>query len=248
LTAEDRPERASEENAIAAVLFGCPVESRTLESGALHVRIRYELPTLRCPAPEAELGRALSSFAGRGGPGVVLDLRDNFGGEDALVARMAGFFVTRERFYERPAVFDAAAGGFRPAAEVALTVAPAEPHYGGPLVLLIGGDTLSSGEGLPMLLKGEPNVTIVGFEGTHGSFAINQKEVGLPEGLTFRFPQARSVGESGRIQVDSDATGRGGVAPDVRVPRDAATLAALRSGRDVVLERALQILAGGGAR
>jgi carboxyl-terminal processing protease len=242
LTAEDRPEVAAGENVFAAILFGCPVESRTLEGGVWYVRIRYELPTLRCPAPEAELGRALAAAAAAGGPGVILDLRDNFGGEDALVARMAGFFVTRERLYERPALLDRGAGRFRPVTQVALTVVPTEPHYAGPLVLLIGGDTLSSGEGLPMVLKGAPNVTIVGFEGTHGSFAINQKEVALPEGLTFRFPQAQSVDENGRIQVDSDATGRGGILPDVRVPRDADTLAALRAGRDVLVERALGIL------
>jgi carboxyl-terminal processing protease len=240
VTAEDRPEPPSDENVLGAILFGCPVESRTLEGGVTYVRIRYELPTLRCPAPEAELGRALASAAG--GPGVVLDLRDNFGGEDALVARMAGFFVARERLYERPALRDRVAGGFRPVASVGLTVVPAEPRYTGPLVLLIGGDTLSSGEGLPMLLKGAPNVTLVGSEGTHGSFAINQKEAALPEGLTFRFPQAQSVDGDGRVQVDSDASGRGGVVPDVRVPRDAETLAALRSGRDVVLERAIALL------
>src|SRR5262249_11339789 len=147
LAAEDRPEPPSGENVLGAILFGCPVESRTLDGGATCVRIRYELPTLRCPAPEAELGRALASAVARRSPGVVLALRDTFGGEDALVAGMAGFFVTGERLYERPGLLDRATGRFRPVARVALKVVPAEPHYDGPLVLLIGGDTLSSGEG-----------------------------------------------------------------------------------------------------
>jgi carboxyl-terminal processing protease len=242
LTAEDRPERETGENAIAAVLFGCPVEWRTAEGGVGYVRIRHELPTLRCPAPEAVLARAIASFEASHAPGMVVDLRDNFGGEDALVARLAAFFVTEERFYERPAVFDPRTRRFAPAAHVALAVEPAEPHYEGKVVLLIDARTLSSGEGLPMLLKGARNVTLLGFEGTHGSFAINQKEVQLPEGLTFRFPQARSVDDQGRIQVDSDATGKGGVVPDIRVPRDAATLDAIRSGHDVLLERAVQLL------
>jgi carboxyl-terminal processing protease len=191
-------------------------------------------------APEEELRRALVSHAEA--PGVILDLRDNFGGEDALVPRLAAFFLTRETLYERPALFDPASRDFVAVPGVELRVRPAEPHYRGRVVLLIGARTLSSGEGLPLLLKGAPNVTLLGFEGTHGSFAINQKEVELPEGLTFVFPQARSVDATGGIQVDSDAGGRGGVAPDVRLPRDQATLEALGAGRDVLLERALALL------
>jgi carboxyl-terminal processing protease len=245
LQAEDRPERRPRANVLKEVLFGCPVEWRTLASGAGYVRIRYELPTLRCIAPEEELARALAAFERGKAHGLILDLRDNFGGEDALVPRFAAFFLGSETLYERPSLFDPRTKDFAPVPGIELRVKPRGPHYERRVVLLIGARTLSSGEGLPLLLKGAPNVTLLGFDGTHGSFAINQKEVELPEGLTFVFPQARSVDASGRIQVDSDATGTGGVAPDLRVPRDGATLEALRSGRDVLLERAVALLAGG---
>ena len=54
------------------------------------------------------------------------------------------------------------------------------------------------------------------------------------------FPQGASLDESGRIQVDSNASMVGGVAPTVRVPLDKETLARAMAGEDVQLAYAVE--------
>ncbi|WP_333582457.1 hypothetical protein [Methanoculleus bourgensis] len=56
------------------------------------------------------------------------------------------------------------------------------------------------------------------------------------------FPAGASLDENGRIQVDSNASMIGGVAPTVRVPLDADTLARAMAGEDVQLTYAVEWL------
>jgi carboxyl-terminal processing protease len=242
LVAVEEPERLPA-NQAAEILFGCAVEWHPLDGGLGYVKVKHEVPTPRCVAPEAELGRALTAFQRDGMKGLILDVRGNFGGEDATAARLLGFFVEQEHVYERVGLFVPARATFDVAPGVELRVTPAQPQWRAPVVVLVDGDTVSSGEGLPLVLKGRPNVVVLGTGPTHGSFAINQKEVLLPGELTFVFPQARSLDREGRIQVDSDASGRGGVDPDQRVERDERALEFERGGGDYVLERARELLA-----
>jgi len=88
-------------------------------------------------------------------------------------------------------------------------------------------------------------VQVIGFAATQGSFGIDEKVVLLPAGLAFAFPQAQSLDGRGRMEIDSDASGRGGVEPDVRLPFDeAAFRAQVLSGRDLVLEAGLRFVRG----
>jgi carboxyl-terminal processing protease len=246
LTAIEAPDsggRAIE--AFPAVLLGCAVETRRLPEGFGYIRVLFELPTPRCPEPDRVLAAAVAEWSRAGVAGLVLDVRGNVGGMDALVPLLLAPFSDRAGTYEIPGVLDHAAGRFLPVPADAVPLARVPERFAGRVVVLQDGQTISSGEGLPLVLKGQANVTVVGFEGTHGSFAINQKQVRLPEGLSFAFPQARSLGPDGRIQVDSDGAGRGGVEPDVRLPLDAATVEALAQGRDVLLEEAIRRLGSG---
>ncbi len=61
----------------------------------------------------------------------------------------------------------------------------------------------------------------------------------LPLGILTAFPTGASLDEHGRIQVDSNASMIGGVAPTVRVPLDKATLARAMAGEDVQLSYAV---------
>ena len=156
-----------------------------------------------------------------------------------MVPRMMAFFVTRPGIYEYPGVLNHSTGTFDVRTDAPVHIAPREPHYGGKVALLIDEETVSSGEGFPLVLKGLPNVHVFGWRGTAGFFAINSKSVKLPGGYTVYFPQARSVGPDRQIQVDSDHTGKGGVEPDVRVPLNEATLQGqFRERKDIVVERA----------
>jgi len=243
LTAEKK-EAADEELSFPREFFlSSAVETGTLPGNYGYLRIKYELPTLFSIYPEEKIRRAVAGFRERQVPGVIIDVRGNHGGADAMVPRMMAFFITRVGIYEYPGVLNRATGKFDVREEAPVRITPREPHYGGKVALLVDEETVSSGEGFPLMLKGLPNVRVFGWRGTAGFFAINSKSVKLPGGYTVYFPQAQSVGPDRRIQVDSDHTGKGGVEPDVRVPLNEATLRGqFQEGEDMVLEHAKEWL------
>lgn len=243
LTAEKK-EAADEELSFPREFFlSSAVETGMLPGNFGYIRIKYELPTFFSIYPEEKIGRATADFLEKQVPGVIIDVRGNHGGADAMVPRMMAFFLTRAGIYEYSGVLNHATGKFDVREDAPVRMGPREPHYGGRVAVLINEETESSGEGFPLVLKGLPNVRVFGWRGTAGFFAINSKSVKLPGGYTVHFPQAQSVGQDWRIQVDSDHTGKGGVEPDVRVPLNEATLREqFQEGKDVVLERAKEWL------
>lgn len=219
------------------------VETETLPGNYGYILVKYELPTFFSIYPEEAIGRALEEFLRNRVQGVIIDVRRNEGGADAMVPRMMAFFIIEPGVYEFTGALNRATGKFEVAEGSAVRMAPREPHYGGKVAVLIDEETLSSGEGFPLMLKGLPNVRVFGWRRTAGFFAINTKSVKLPGGYTVHFPQAQSVGPDRRIQVDSDYTGKGGVEPDERVPLNSTTLRQqFQEGKDVVLERAKEWL------
>jgi len=243
LTAVEEPEEPKPVNVVKDILFGSPVEARRLPAGPGYIRIKFELPALFHLHPERDVARALERFRVEKAPGLVLDVRGNIGGQDSMIARLAAFFQRRERFYEMAAVYDPETRRFLPHPETTVRLTPREPRWEGKVAILIDAATLSSGEGIPLALRGLPGVALFGWHGTQGSFGINQKTVLLPGGLKLVFPQAPSLDARGQIQVDSDASGLGGIPPDHRVLlNDAAFGAEYGQGKDVVLETAVEWL------
>jgi carboxyl-terminal processing protease len=104
--------------------------------------------------------------------------------------------------------------------------------------------TISASWGLALAVL-LPQITLIGFAGTHGSFGGPSEFVQLPGGYLLICTGVQSLDAENQIQVDSDSSGHGGVLPDVRVPLNEATVrAAFVEGRDVVLDVAIQMLRG----
>ena len=57
------------------------------------------------------------------------------------------------------------------------------------------------------------------------------------------YPRTRSLDENGRIQIDGDAGGHGGVRPDLEVPHTRENVMREARGEDVELETAAALLA-----
>ncbi|HLX09459.1 MAG TPA: S41 family peptidase [Thermoanaerobaculia bacterium] len=226
------------------LLAGRTVEARALAAGAGYVRIRFELPTLRTPLPGRTLRRALARFAAAGLPGVVVDVRGNCGGMDAMVPPLVAPLLQEAEIYEVPGVYRQR-GRFEPDPRQAITVLPRPPLYRGRIAVLIDGDTVSAGEAIPLLLKGLPGVAVIGWNASQGSFGIGLKSVRLPGGLEMVFPHAQSLDADGRVEVDGDAGGQGGVEPDRRLPlTEAAVDRWYGRGEDVVLEAGIHFVRG----
>ena len=197
---------------------------------------------------------ALEAFHAAGVNSLVLDLRGNRGGSDQVAADISGHFADTTQFFESTAWYNAASGRFDLAnsdlfaqtfalGDKPLWVEPREPHFRGQLVVLVNPATISSGEGLAMAIGRLPNAVVMGFYGTHGSFGLIPWPVAMPEDFWFEFPIGRSLDEHGRIQIDSDASGSGGVQPELRVPRTMKNISAYAAGIDVELMCACEWLA-----
>lgn len=165
---------------------------------------------------EEGLRRGLRDLHRQGARALVLDLRDNDGGTDQTAANIAGTFTDRSWFYETITMYDRRSAGQVEISEV--WVEPQELHWDLPVVALINGNTVSSGEGIAMMLARFPHVAVVGFEGTAASFGSAGSTTTLPGGWALDWPAGRSLDRDGVIQLDSDHTLEGGVQPTVRVP------------------------------
>ncbi len=84
---------------------------------------------------------------------------------------------------------------------------------------------------------------VLGFYGTHGSFALTSGETLMPAGLAISYPLGRSLDEKFTIQIDSDSTKNGGVIPDIRVPFTQENMNAMFvDSEDVELHYAIEYL------
>ncbi len=103
-------------------------------------------------SPEKILKEKLQQFQDNHVKGLIIDLRDNKGGYDQLVANIAGYFVKEERFYEVTSYYNKFTKKFEIYHNETRKIIPTKPSYDGKIAILINSQTISSGEGLPLVL------------------------------------------------------------------------------------------------
>ena len=236
--------------------FTSQVDTRILAEGYGYVLVRMEYDPQSSGGYPArvyeDFRKAVASFVAAEVPGVIVDLRGNYGGSDQLAADMCGFFSSTPGFYEQQEYYDKrdrsflritlAERGSEPIVDH-LSVEPQAPHYGGPVVALVNPSTKSSGEGPAACISRLPNGKVIGFGGTNGSFGMVGGSIAMPGGYSIDYPFGRSIGADGEIQLDS-RNGMGGVAPDPRVPKTLKNVLAFAAGTDVELAYAADFLSG----
>jgi C-terminal processing protease CtpA/Prc len=162
--------------------------------------------------------------------GLIVDLRSYpkefvvfaLGGH--LVTEPMAFAAITEPDLSNPSAF---IWLFRPSLQ------PLAPHYGGKVVALVNEVTQSQAEYTAMALRAAPNVSIVGSTtaGTDGNLSKVTLPGSLDTGLT----------GLGIFYPDGSPTQRVGIVPDIFVTP---SVDGIRSGRDELLERALQEILG----
>ncbi|MCK8518095.1 S41 family peptidase [Methanoculleus sp. 7T] len=217
---------------LKAVISNDTVTSRTLPGGITYIAVYEEAYDAYQP-----FRAAVRDAIARDAPGIVVDLRFNRGGDDNLASAFAGWFVNRPVFYEYGTSYDPGTG--EPAALWESWTQPRPDRYTGSVALLVSPYTISSGEGLPKVFAESGTGAIVSWYGTNGAFGMESIGPILPLGIMTAFPTGASLDENGRIQVDSNASMTGGVAPTVRVPLDKEILARAMAGEDVQLAYAV---------
>lgn len=218
-------------NGITPQLSNQTVTAKTLPDGYTYIEILGESYDAYQP-----FKAAMQSAIANKSPGVVIDLRWNGGGEDALASCFAGWFVEKPFLYEYATMYDPGTKEFVP-----LTTSwtrPQDIRYDGPVALMVSPDAISSGEGLPMVMTKTGRGAVVSWYGTDGAFGMNGVQAVMPLDFYILFPAGASLDENGTIQVDSNATRIGGISPTVRVPLTKDTVARAMGGEDVQLSYA----------
>ena len=219
-----------------------PVESKILSNGYGYLKINIEFPTFGGFDPVRMVRDAVSDFNAAAVPGVIIDVRSNAGGSDVMAPEMMAYFITEPMLFEQIAHIDKG-GKLKVIGEI--TLEPASPTYTGPVSMLIDNQTISTGEGFPLIMKSLDRGPIIGFCGTNGSMGMSGSKIKLPGGYTVEYPNGASLDENGIIQCDSDSTLQGGILPDVRIPKTEELFKAIYvEGRDIVLETAINSLSG----
>ena len=167
----------------------------------------------------------------RSAPGIIIDVRPNGGGDDALALALAGRFARRRttigyvRFRNGPQHEDF--GG-----EIAREVSPRGAfQFTQPVVVLAGRGVYSSSETFIAAMRELPNVVILGD--TTGGGSGNPRTFALGDGWTF------SVSRWIEWTADHRVIEWNGIPPDVFVAWD---LLVVGQNRDPVLEAALERL------
>lgn len=173
----------------------------------------------------------------RDAPAMIIEVRPNGGGSDALAFDLAGRFAPRStvvgyvRFRNGPRYDD-----FTP--ETARRIEPRGAfQYTKPVIVLSGRGVFSSNESFISAMREMPNVTILGD--TTGGGTGNPQDYALGDG--WRYTVSRWI----EWTADRRVIEWQGIPPDVVVPWDTA---AVRAGRDVVMEAALAHLRVGALR
>ncbi len=181
-------------------------------------------------AAEAAMDRVLSSLAGS--RGMVVDIRANEGGWDAVSLAIAERFAGPETLAWSKQRRSGPGHDDLGPWEDSWVRAAGPGAYSEPVVLLTSGGTFSAAETFALAMGGRDRVTLLG-EPSSGHFS-DMVDGELPGGWEFTFSGERYRAPDGQVYEAR------GVPVDVPVALD---VDALAGGRDVMLEAALERLA-----
>jgi C-terminal processing protease CtpA/Prc len=166
--------------------------------------------------------------------GLIIDLRINGGGSDALALRMASRLSRRPFFaYAKQARNDVRDAIRFTTPQPVWVPATDRPRYTGPVVILAGGSTISAGETFTQALLNRPQRPILIGQPTQGVFSDTLQRH-LPNGWEFWLPNERFLDRRGRTY---DGTG---IPPDITTP--VFTDEEFAADRDSAFDRAVALL------
>lgn len=163
---------------------------------------------------------------------VIIDVRFNSGGDEALARDLAGCFVSKPAVYSKNVYRDPSGpdGFSRPPLERVVSPNKGRPAYRGKVAVLMGKENMSSCESFLLMMRHGAGATLIG-EPSYGSSG-NPKPHDLGNGVTVFLPSWKD------LLPDGSPLEGVGIKPDVVV--EAAQKDFLT--RDPVLDRALALL------
>lgn len=146
---------------------------------------------------------------------LIIDVRNNSGGEDEAGVILAEQFSSEDMFYLKETTYDVTSGKYIERRTLKMN---AKAAIDIPIYLLVNSNCISAGEGFVYNMAKLDNVTIVGIQGTNGSFGTVDGIVVMPEGMLGAYPSIACLDENGEIMIDSKYHGIGGIKPEMVIP------------------------------
>ena len=215
-----------------------PLEAETLEdSGRRLALLRLYSFADSEPLMVQLWERALRRIKQNRYDGLILDLRENDGGNLYLADMLASYFFDSSQDVGGIAFYDEASHAFQPDPRRARRRVPAPPalYWPGPVAVLIGSSCSSACEFFAHHFAERPNTRLIGMTPTAGLGGTVVTWF-LPDGLSLRVTTGRAFDSSENVYIEGQ-----GVPPHLRVPTTAQTLLA---EEDVVLNMALRWFRG----
>jgi C-terminal processing protease CtpA/Prc len=206
-----------------------PVEFDVLPSGYGYIKISSFLDNTILSIQVWE--RAIQYFNDNQVPGVILDLRNNGGGDSWLADQMAAYFFDKEIVVGSFATYSKDTGQFYSDPDRKSIMIPprTELQYSGPVVVMVGPNCASACEFFSYNMTINDRAAIVGQYPSEGAGG-GVEDFKMPEDITVRMTVGRKVDANGNIHIEGK-----GVVPTVRVPVTLDTLKKEANGVDVVL-------------
>lgn len=146
---------------------------------------------------------------------LIIDVRNNAGGADDAGVIIAEQFATEDLFYLKETTYDGDSGEY---IENRTLRMDAKASIDVPIYLMVNSNCISAGEGFVYNMAKLPQVTVVGIQGTNGSFGTIDGIDMMPEGMMGVYPSIACLDEDGEIMIDSKYHGTGGIKPEVVIP------------------------------
>ncbi len=183
--------------------------------------------------------RMVQTLNSEGIPGLIIDIRQNSGGNPFLAEQMAAYFFDEPLVVGGRGIYNEELHEFYfdpdPRAQARFYPPPEALRYHGKVAVLIGPNCASACERFAYDMALQERAAIVGFYPTAG-LGGGVEDFLMPENVTVRFTKVRSVDAEGNIHIEGE-----GVSPSIRVPVTEETLFA---DGDPVLDAAITYLDG----
>ena len=197
---------------------------------------------------QSTVRESLLEYKAKGKKKIIIDLRNNGGGAGLMVKALVELFAEEgEHLYSYDGVWNDALGNYEVDKETgkyvkgkAVTYMGEDIWSHGEIVILVNGQSASAADHLPTLLRGQDNVTVMGFTESCGAAqgVVSQK---LESG-TIAFSASVVLDENGDIMIDSGTDHESRNDIDIKIPFDEAAVKALfDAGEDYVLRKAIEL-------
>ncbi len=204
-------------NAVNLGIMDSPVLSKVIDGKIGYIRVVSFTSNVSMPFPAQAYQKIVASFIREGVDGVIIDLRGNSGGDSSLAVKFGGHFVQEEAFLQQVAMYKKKKKEFVLIPGKEEVIKPLPISYRGKVIVLIDYGTAGCAELLAKALATQKNIAVMGFCSTRGSVGLPGGDIQMPRGITLSYPVARSLDREGKIQVEADAEGNGGVIPSLKV-------------------------------